>query len=66
MVKIKKGDDGMAQFFNDYGSWLLIGGLFFLMMRMHGGGGCCGGGHHQQRKEETGKPNAHEYTGHKH
>lgn len=33
----------MAELLQNYGSWLLIGGLMFFMMRK---GGCCGGNNH--------------------
>jgi len=35
----------MVEFFQAYGSWILIALFFLLMMRMHGSGGGCGMGH---------------------
>ncbi len=42
-------------FFNEYGSWIIFGGLAFFMFRMHGKGGCCGGGQHDQNHDKQDK-----------
>ena len=50
----------MAEFFEAYGGWIVIGVLFLLMMRMHGGGMGCGMGHgghegHQDSRKASGQ-----------
>lgn len=52
----------MEDFFGNYGTWILFGGLFVVMMFMHrghgqAGGGCCGGGSREPQKREDSKEN---------